>query len=757
MNLVNRILFFGFTMTIAIPYSLRAAEFNPNYIISDAEMQDSHAMDRSDIQAFLDDKGGFISSLQTFDWQGIDRMSSDIIYRAAQDNNINPKYILVKLQKEQSLITDTKPSQKQLDWATGYGVCDTCNMSDPDIQKYKGFGTQIDRSAGIIRWYYDNMNTQSWIKKANIAYTIDDTTVTPQNNATAFLYTYTPHLHGNENFWKLWQDWFEQIYPDTTLVQVSGEPEIYLIQNGQRRKFTNMTSLVTRFDPKMILTIPKTELTRYPEGPAISLPNYAIVKNESEYYLIDYDYKRKFESYETVKQLGYNPDEIIDVTSEDLDAYVAGSVITASNVYPLGRLVRVAENNQLYYIQDGAYHSLYDETIAQINFPNLSIEKIVASEISGLQKGSTTLLKNGTLFGIIGDSKIYVVEKQKKRHIATAEVFVGLGYTWENIIWINQYAGDAHETGQALYLDTPISMVANEKNSISSNSNLETQEPSPSTQLDPVEYMVRTPEDKISFIGKQITTPIDSYAISNVETGEILAGKNVDTVRPMASLTKIATGYQLLLDGIMMEKTTVYNKSLHDSLYDNFRIIEGEAVKNTYLMDVMLVSSFNAPALMLVNPKGEGIQAFVTRMNQTVAGLGLTQTKFVDVDGISEYNVSTAREYTKLFAKLARNNTLQQYLGKKSYSFTESIDHDGMPDHFDTHNNPLANEANIPYTIIASKTGFTYDAGGCLAMLIERKTDHTRFVVLTMGNPDFGKKTRFNEPRIIADWAMNNL
>ncbi|PLX28228.1 hypothetical protein C0581_03095, partial [Candidatus Parcubacteria bacterium] len=123
---------------LVIPQVLFAAEFNPNYIISDEEMQNYQSMTRSDIQAFLEEKGGYISNYKTEDWEGTTRKASDIIYRAAKESKINPKYILVKLQKEQSLIEDKDPSQKQLDWATGYAVCDSCSMSDPDIQKHKG-------------------------------------------------------------------------------------------------------------------------------------------------------------------------------------------------------------------------------------------------------------------------------------------------------------------------------------------------------------------------------------------------------------------------------------------------------------------------------------------------------------------------------------------------------------------------------------------------------------------------------------------
>jgi len=201
----KRFLFSFFAVLLTLPSTVFGADFDPNFIISDDEMQNWTSMDIHDIQAFLDEKGGYIANHKTEDWEGTLRLVADIIWRASKESQINPKYLLVKLQKEQSLITAKDPTQKQLDWATGYGVCDSCKMTDPDIQKYKGFGTQVDRAAGIMRWYYDHLNTESWIKRAGQTYTIDGESITPQSNATGFLYSYTPHIHGNENFWNLWQ------------------------------------------------------------------------------------------------------------------------------------------------------------------------------------------------------------------------------------------------------------------------------------------------------------------------------------------------------------------------------------------------------------------------------------------------------------------------------------------------------------------------------------------------------------------------
>ena len=755
--------FFNFLIIISllIPWPLFATDFNPSFILSDEELQNWQSMNRADIQAFLENKNGYISSYHSQDWEGIRRLASDIIWRAAREHKINPKYLLVKLQKEQSLIEEKDPTQKQLDWAAGYGVCDSCSMSDPNIQKYKGFGIQVDRAAGIMRWYYDNVNEENWIKRPGTVYMIDTISVIPATYATGFLYTYTPHIHGNENFWNLWQKWFEQVYPNGTLVKTEDNSTIYVIQDGQKRAFKNMSAFITRYDLKMIITIPQSELTRYPDGSEIALPNYSILKNGDKYYLIDYDYIRPFENYDAVRSYGFNPDEIIEVISNDIKDYITGTTITANRPDLLGRLVKTKETQELFYLKDGVYHAIIDEITAKTNYPDLSIEKISISELGNYTSGDSTLLRDGTLFGVTGSNKIYVVENGKKRHIASEEVFNGLGYNWDNIIWVNQFTGMLHETGEPIYLrsSTTPSGPSDDATIIAKKN---TGEPSAETVItenngenDPVSYMVRTPEDKLNFIGPKFDTEIDSYLVAEYETGEILAGKNIDTIHPMASLTKVMTGYQLLKDGTKLYGSTTYNPQKHKSSYHMFRIVEGERIKNEHLMQAMLVSSLNTPARMLVNSEQVQDNAFAERMNKQVKEWGLGNTSFADTYGISENNKTTAREYLTLFTNATKNKDLKNYLGTRSYEYDEITDKDGQPHHFDTNSNILMQKDGLEYNIIASKTGFTYDAGFCLVMLVERKSDNKEFIVVTMGNPDFGKNTRFNAPADFVQWTMS--
>ncbi len=196
-----------------LPQSLLAIEFDenftPNKIISDFLMfRNTNSMSLEDIQRFLEDKNSFLANYKTEDWNGEIKSAARIIYEAAQTYDINPKVLLVLLQKEQGLIQKKNPSQKSLDWATGYAVCDGCSKKSKKVQKYKGFGKQIDNAAGALRFYKENMFKYKFIKNINQEYIIDGQKIIPENYATAVLYTYTPHILGNYNFWRIWQRYF---------------------------------------------------------------------------------------------------------------------------------------------------------------------------------------------------------------------------------------------------------------------------------------------------------------------------------------------------------------------------------------------------------------------------------------------------------------------------------------------------------------------------------------------------------------------
>ena len=131
-----------FFILLILIFPLPSFAFDPNYIISDQDLEDYDSMTAEEIQQFFTDHGSFLAYYDAI-WPetGLATRAMDIVWGAAQKFKINPKFLLVLLEREQSLISIRKPpAQKRLTWAMGYAVCDKCRLSHPLVAKYGGFG-----------------------------------------------------------------------------------------------------------------------------------------------------------------------------------------------------------------------------------------------------------------------------------------------------------------------------------------------------------------------------------------------------------------------------------------------------------------------------------------------------------------------------------------------------------------------------------------------------------------------------------------
>ncbi len=246
--------------------------FRPGNIISDNVFFDSSAMTEQEIQAFLEARvpscqSGYTclkDKLDTSRSTSADAMcaaypgaanerASRIIYKVAQACGINPRVILVTLQKEQGLVTHTWPSDWRYTIAMGQGCPDTAACD----QRYYGFFNQVYGAAWQMKRYANPPGTSAYFtwyapgKTWNIRYNPEvscgSSPVFVENQATANLYYYTPYqpnaaalragyaassdpcsAYGNRNFYNYFTDWFGSTqYPatDTPFVDVSSSPQ----------------------------------------------------------------------------------------------------------------------------------------------------------------------------------------------------------------------------------------------------------------------------------------------------------------------------------------------------------------------------------------------------------------------------------------------------------------------------------------------------------------------------------------------------
>ncbi len=442
------IFFFAASFAFAAPLPSSAAVFNPNFVISDEELTDYTSMTLSSIARFLRNKAGILKAYIDPESK---KTAAEIIFESAWKERINPKYLLVTLQKEQSLVEDPTPTKDQLDWATGWGVCDSCSKRDPRLQKYKGFKTQVEYAAGGTRFYLDNPHKFS--RKTGGTYKIDGKPVTFLNDATRALYLYTPHLQGVRNFWKIWQRWFGKVYPDGTLLQAKGDPGVWLIQYGIKRPFQSKAALLTRYDPKNIITVEKSVLDQYPTGTPIKFPNYSLIRSpKGTVCLIVDDTKRCITSREAMRKIGFNPEEIIDVGWGEYNDFIDGEPITEAEAYVTGALLQDSTTGGVFWVINGVKRPIVDRTILKARFKNYPITPASPEELSQYPQGEYILFPDGSLITAPGNSSVYVIERGKARPIVSAEVFESFGYQWDNVIRTSVRAVEIHPRGKPLDL-----------------------------------------------------------------------------------------------------------------------------------------------------------------------------------------------------------------------------------------------------------------------------------------------------------------
>lgn len=447
-------------MLLGIVFPLPSYAFNPDYIISDQELDDYNSMNADDIQQFFLDHGSFLAYYDAI-WPetGLATRAMDIIWLAAQKFKINPKFILVLLEKEQGLISLRKPSLKRITWAMGYAVCDRCRLNHPLVAKYGGFGSQVYYAADRIRNTYladlekygrTHTGTGPGItKKIDKKYK-----VTPANNATAALYSYTPHIAGNKNFFLLWNRWFSNLdYPDGSLLQDEATGGVYLIQNGVKRPLASRAVLVSRFDDEKIIRVGRRLLEKYKSGPAIKFPDYSLLRDQNgTVYMTVGDEARPFESNDIFKSLGFSPFEVEDIAVEDISAYAAGKPITLTSAYPTGALLQNKDGG-VYWVYDGIKYPVWDKSIIAARFSKYSRIKVDSTELDRFASGDPIKFLDGTLLKGADAATVFMVSGGKLRPIPSEDIFLAYNWEWKNIVTTTDKVLALYEIDAPITLD----------------------------------------------------------------------------------------------------------------------------------------------------------------------------------------------------------------------------------------------------------------------------------------------------------------
>jgi hypothetical protein len=379
----------GFTTLLGPVESAEAAPaalFNPGNLITDAAFYNADEMSAAGVQSFLESQvptcaaGGtclkdYRESTYTRapdiycsgQYTGVaSQRASDIIKSVALACGVNPRVLLVLLQKEQSLVTSTNPSAAKYQRATGYACPDSGTCAPSTL----GFYNQVYKAAWQFRVY--RYNPGKWNHKPgqvnNIRFhpntACGTMAVYIENQATAGLYNYTPYTpnpaalgnmygtgdgcssYGNRNFWRIYTDWFGNPNGGGSLVKSASNSSVFLVTNSVKYLVSSPTvhqSLLSALGP--VYTSSQPYLDAIPTSPTNA--SNLLRGPDGWIFLSAYGSKNRFNDCAMVIEYGFAPPcgPYIDVNLPQIQKFTTGAQIT--------QFAQSATSGVVYYVNDG--------------------------------------------------------------------------------------------------------------------------------------------------------------------------------------------------------------------------------------------------------------------------------------------------------------------------------------------------------------------------------------------------------------------
>lgn len=258
------------------------------------------------------------------------------------------------------------------------------------------------------------------------------------------------------------------------------------------------------------------------------------------------------------------------------------------------------------------------------------------------------------------------------------------------------------------------------------------------------EAMAKTSQTTTQSASSQPELASGSALVIDMKNRSVIYSSNPDKVVPIASITKLMTAM------VVLDKKQPLTEVISINIYDTkemkgvySRVKIGSEITRQEMLLLALMSSENRAAASLAHHYPGGYNAFIKAMNAKAKSLGMKNTRYVEPTGLSEKNVSTARDLTRLLiatkqypllSKLSTTPDKTVAFQKPNYSLG-----------FRNTNHLISNEA---WNIQLTKTGFTNEAGHCLAM---RTTIANRDVALVVLDA-YGKYTHFADANRLRKW-----
>ena len=230
-----------------------------------------------------------------------------------------------------------------------------------------------------------------------------------------------------------------------------------------------------------------------------------------------------------------------------------------------------------------------------------------------------------------------------------------------------------------------------------------------------------------------------SALLMEANSGRILFTKDADKQLPIASMVKITTlaviydaldAGEITLDEMVMVSKTASGMGGSQAFLD-----ADSEYKLDDLIKSIIVASANDSCVAMAERIAGSETEFVHRMNSLATRLGMTNTNYVNCTGLPAPGaLSTASDVAKVYAHMMKS----PHYGKHDLVWMYDLVH---PSGRITGLTNTNKHARFFQGITGGKTGFTAEAGHCLAVSATR--GQLKPLAVVIGAPD--SKTRFAE------------
>lgn len=268
--------------------------------------------------------------------------------------------------------------------------------------------------------------------------------------------------------------------------------------------------------------------------------------------------------------------------------------------------------------------------------------------------------------------------------------------------------------------------------------------------------------------GEQEPLPLHSQSavLMDGKSGRVLWGKNEETVRPMASTTKIMTLITALeAIGEAEREAKVVEVSKHAASQPKVHL-GMKTGQQFYLQDLfysLMLESHNDSAVAIAEAVAGSVEGFAQQMNDKARQIGCENTWFITPNGLDGKEVKDGLEYlhSTTAADLARimsycvlespeAKNFMEITRTREYAFADA---QGQSNYHCVNRNALLSSMD---GVLSGKTGFTSGAGYCYTAAVEDGGRVFCVALLGCGWPPY-KNYKWADVRALIDYGKRTF